>query len=195
MATTNAVARTAHDIGLAGWFGGALMGAAGVNGMARKEGQTAFSVRAANEAWRRWSPVWAAAVVLHGIGALRLTSANADRMRHHAPREQEEERDRDDDDDRSGGRAARRDTRLLSRVVDARRIDASHVSRLSCLPRASVEVRRPAWCPPVGSLRWWNRFTRDSRSRCGLPPPRSSRRHQRTVSPTRLRKATARAPA
>jgi hypothetical protein len=82
MATTNAVARAAHDIGLAGWFGGALMGAAGVNGMARKEGQTAFSVRAANEAWRRWSPVWAASVVLHGIGAARLTTANTERMKH-----------------------------------------------------------------------------------------------------------------
>src|SRR3954447_26125563 len=96
MATTNAVARAAHDIGLAGWFGGALMGAAGVNGVARKEGQTAFSVRAANEAWRRWSPVWgaggavrgrwspvwAASVVLHGIGAARLTTANTERMKH-----------------------------------------------------------------------------------------------------------------
>lgn len=81
MARTNAVARTLHDVGLAGWFGGALMGAAAINGTARKEGQTATSVRVANEAWRRWSPFWAASIALHGIGAARLTTANATRLR------------------------------------------------------------------------------------------------------------------
>lgn len=81
MANTNSVARAAHDLGLAGWFGGALMGAAGVNGTARKEGASATSVRIANETWRRWSPVWAASVLMHGIGAAKLTTANADRIR------------------------------------------------------------------------------------------------------------------
>jgi hypothetical protein len=32
--TDNTVARTLHDVGLAAWFGGSLMGAAGVNGAA-----------------------------------------------------------------------------------------------------------------------------------------------------------------
>ena len=32
--TDNTLARTLHDIGLAAWFGGSLMGAAGVNGAA-----------------------------------------------------------------------------------------------------------------------------------------------------------------
>ena len=32
--TDNTVARTLHDLGLAAWFGGSLMGAAGVNGAA-----------------------------------------------------------------------------------------------------------------------------------------------------------------
>ena len=81
MANRNTMARAAHDLGLAGWFGGSLMGAAGINGMARKEGQTATSVRVANEAWRRWSPVWAASLLLHGIGAAKLTTANTDRMK------------------------------------------------------------------------------------------------------------------
>jgi hypothetical protein len=32
--TDDTVARTLHDLGLAAWFGGSLMGAAGVNGAA-----------------------------------------------------------------------------------------------------------------------------------------------------------------
>jgi hypothetical protein len=32
--TDNALARTLHDLGLAAWFGGSLMGATGVNGAA-----------------------------------------------------------------------------------------------------------------------------------------------------------------
>jgi hypothetical protein len=32
--TDNTLARTLHDLGLAAWFGGSLMGAAGVNGAA-----------------------------------------------------------------------------------------------------------------------------------------------------------------
>jgi hypothetical protein len=32
--TDNTVARTLHDLGLASWFGGSLMGATGVNGAA-----------------------------------------------------------------------------------------------------------------------------------------------------------------
>ena len=33
--TDNALARTLHDLGLAAWFGGSLMGATGVNGTPR----------------------------------------------------------------------------------------------------------------------------------------------------------------
>jgi|tagenome__1003787_1003787.scaffolds.fasta_scaffold20070078_1 hypothetical protein len=75
------LARAAHDVGLAGWFGGALMGASAINGTAKKEGQTGTSVRIANEAWRRWSPFWAASVTLYGLGSTRLTKANASRIR------------------------------------------------------------------------------------------------------------------
>ncbi|MEU6943126.1 hypothetical protein ABZ943_42090, partial [Streptomyces rubiginosohelvolus] len=32
--------RSAHDLGLAAWFGGALMGAVGLNGAAEEEGVT-----------------------------------------------------------------------------------------------------------------------------------------------------------
>jgi hypothetical protein len=74
-------ARAAHDLGLAGWFGGALMGASAVNGTAKKEGQTGTSVRIANEAWRRWSPFWAASVAMYGLGSTQLIRANTSRMR------------------------------------------------------------------------------------------------------------------
>jgi hypothetical protein len=34
MAQVNTVARSLHDLGLAAWFGGSLMGAVGLNGAA-----------------------------------------------------------------------------------------------------------------------------------------------------------------
>ena len=34
MATDNTVSRSLHDLGLAAWFGGSLMGAVGLNGAA-----------------------------------------------------------------------------------------------------------------------------------------------------------------
>ncbi|CAM5474167.1 hypothetical protein SSPIM334S_01561 [Streptomyces spiroverticillatus] len=40
MTERNTFLRSAHDLGLAAWFGGSLMGAVGVNGAAREEGVT-----------------------------------------------------------------------------------------------------------------------------------------------------------
>lgn len=75
--------RTARNVGLAAWFGGSLMGARGVNGAARAAGQTDTSVRFANEAWRRWSPVnlTAVAACVAGEAGLAVSRLRAGRRR------------------------------------------------------------------------------------------------------------------
>ena len=82
MPQTNSLIRTVHDLGLAGWFGGALMGAAGVNKAAAEAGSTDESMRFANATWQNWSPINAAAIGAHLVGAAGMTIANRDRMRH-----------------------------------------------------------------------------------------------------------------
>ena len=53
--TDNAVARTLHDVGLAAWFGGSLMGAAGVNGAAAVVEDPTQRLRVADSGWARWT--------------------------------------------------------------------------------------------------------------------------------------------
>ncbi len=84
MTDARLILRALRDLGLAGWFGGALMGAASVNGAARAAGQTAESVRFANEAWRRWSPLNLAAVAACVVGEAGLSAV---RLRERGRRE------------------------------------------------------------------------------------------------------------
>ena len=80
MAATNTIARTLHDSGLAAWFGGSLMGAVGVNGAAAQVDDPRERVRVANAGWGRWTPVNAAAIGAHLLGATLLTTANKGRI-------------------------------------------------------------------------------------------------------------------
>jgi len=77
---TNTVARTLHDVGLATWFGGSLMGAVGVNGAAGAVDDPGQRARVANSGWSRWAPVQLGAIAAHGAGALALTRANRGRL-------------------------------------------------------------------------------------------------------------------
>ncbi|UGQ11476.1 hypothetical protein LO772_32615 [Yinghuangia sp. ASG 101] len=82
MSETNAVVRSMHDLGLAAWFGGSLMGAVGLNGAAVSQGRTAEeTARIAGAGWMRWAPVVASAVGAHLVGGAALLAANADRVR------------------------------------------------------------------------------------------------------------------
>ena len=54
-ANDNTVARTLHDLGLAAWFGGSLMGATGLNGAASVVDDPAQRLRVANSGWARWT--------------------------------------------------------------------------------------------------------------------------------------------
>lgn len=77
----NTALRTMHDVGLAAWFGGSLMGAIGLNAAAGVVDDPKQRGRVANAGWDRWTPVNAAAIGAHLLGAAGLLAANRDRVR------------------------------------------------------------------------------------------------------------------
>jgi hypothetical protein len=78
--TDNTVARTLHDVGLAAWFGGSLMGATGVNGAAAVVQDPTQRLRVANAGWARWTPLNLAGIAAHLAGGAVLTGANKGRL-------------------------------------------------------------------------------------------------------------------
>lgn len=78
---SHAVARALHDIGLAAWFGGSLMGAIGLNAASREVRDPEDRLKVANAGWARWTPVNLAGIGAHLAGSIMLTRYNADRMR------------------------------------------------------------------------------------------------------------------
>lgn len=81
MSQRNTIMRSLHDLGLAAWFGGSLMGAVGLNGAARAEGGTpATTARVSSSGWAKWAPVNAAAIGAHLVGSSGLLAANAARV-------------------------------------------------------------------------------------------------------------------
>ncbi|MGV9407058.1 hypothetical protein [Streptomyces sp. NPDC003667] len=81
MSGRNTAIRSLHDLGLAAWFGGSLMGAVGLNGAARQEGATETAqARIASAGWAKWVPVNAAAIGAHLYGGGGLLVVNAHRI-------------------------------------------------------------------------------------------------------------------
>ncbi|MFE9677042.1 hypothetical protein ACFYO5_23315 [Streptomyces sp. NPDC006259] len=81
MSERNTVIRSLHDVGLAAWFGGSLMGAIGLNGAAQDEGGTeATRDRISSSGWAKWAPVNAAAIGAHLFGGGGLLAVNAHRV-------------------------------------------------------------------------------------------------------------------
>lgn len=78
--TRNTVIRSMHDLGLAAWFGGSLMGAIGLNGATRNTVAPQDDLAVAASGWARWSPVAAAAISTHVIGGAGLILANRGRV-------------------------------------------------------------------------------------------------------------------
>lgn len=76
---TNRFARTLHDLGLAAWFGGGLMGVLAVN-PAASELPPREGLRSANSAWGRWTPVNLAAIAAYLAGGAALTWGNKGRI-------------------------------------------------------------------------------------------------------------------
>jgi hypothetical protein len=81
MSERNTVMRSLHDIGLAAWFGGSLMGAVGLNGAARSAvKEPGLAARIASTGWAAWTPVNAAAIGAHLVGGAGLLGANSARV-------------------------------------------------------------------------------------------------------------------
>jgi hypothetical protein len=80
MATDNTVSRSLHDLGLATWFGGSLMGAVGLNGAAAEVAEPTQRLRVANAGWNRWTPVNLAGIAAHVAGGAVLLGANKGRV-------------------------------------------------------------------------------------------------------------------
>jgi hypothetical protein len=76
----NTVSRSLHDLGLATWFGGSLMGAVGLNGAAAEVEEPKQQLRVANAGWNRWTPVNLAGIIAHVAGGLILLGANKGRV-------------------------------------------------------------------------------------------------------------------
>jgi hypothetical protein len=76
----NTVVRSLHDIGAAGWFGGALMGAVALNGASKDVSDPAERSRIAASGWARWTPFAAAAIAAHLLGGTGLLLAHRDRV-------------------------------------------------------------------------------------------------------------------
>jgi ankyrin repeat protein len=76
----NTVSRSLHDLGLAAWFGGSLMGAVGLNGAAAQVQEPKQRLRVANSGWNRWTPVNLAAIAAHVAGGTVLLGANKGRV-------------------------------------------------------------------------------------------------------------------
>lgn len=82
MSDRQIVVRSMHDLGAAAWFGGALMGAVGLNGAAANITNPRERSRIAATGWARWAPFNAAAIGVHSIGGLGLLIENRDRIKH-----------------------------------------------------------------------------------------------------------------
>ncbi len=79
-ANDNRLARSLHDLGLAAWFGGSLMGAVGLNGAAATVEEPKQRLRVANAGWNRWTPVNLAGIAAHLAGGAVLVAANKGRV-------------------------------------------------------------------------------------------------------------------
>jgi hypothetical protein len=80
MTADNTVSRSLHDLGLAAWFGGSLMGAVGLNGAAAQVQEPNQRLRVANSGWNRWTPVNLAGIAAHVAGGAVLLGANKGRV-------------------------------------------------------------------------------------------------------------------
>jgi len=80
MPRRDTLVRSLHDIGLAAWFGGTLMGTIGLNGGVASAVSSDDRLKVAARGWSLWAPVQWAAIVMHGIGGIGLIRGNKLRL-------------------------------------------------------------------------------------------------------------------
>ncbi|MBA8795024.1 putative membrane protein [Friedmanniella endophytica] len=81
MPERNTLVRSLHDVGLAAWFGGGLMGAVGLNGGTAEAHDSTERLRLSSVGWAKWTPWQIAAVAAHTVGGIGLLVANRKRVR------------------------------------------------------------------------------------------------------------------
>ena len=72
---THTVLRSMHDLGLATWFGGNLMGAVGLNKAAAAAHDSTERTRLPAIGWAAWWPVQGAAMAAHLVGSVGMLRA------------------------------------------------------------------------------------------------------------------------
>lgn len=77
---SHAVAQAVHDLGNALWFGGSVMGVAGVNKSGSDLTQGIDRIRVAGSAWSRFQPAQWAGVAATLVAGLQLTRASKSRL-------------------------------------------------------------------------------------------------------------------
>src|SRR5690625_3800660 len=80
MSQRNTLVRSLHDVGLAAWFGGSLMGAIGLNGAAAEARDPRERLELSSAGWGRWAPVNALAIGAHVVGGIGLLGGNKARL-------------------------------------------------------------------------------------------------------------------
>ena len=80
MSERNTLVRSLHDLGVAAWFGGSLMGAIGLNGAAAEAEKPEERLRLSSYGWAKWTPVQIAAIGAHAVGGLGLILSNRTRL-------------------------------------------------------------------------------------------------------------------
>jgi hypothetical protein len=74
------IAQAVHDLGTALWFGGSVMGVAGVNKSGSDLTTDADRIRVAASAWRRFAPAQWAGVAASTLGGAAVTASNKGRL-------------------------------------------------------------------------------------------------------------------
>jgi hypothetical protein len=83
MSDNHALAQAVHDLGSAVWFGGSVMGVAGVNKAGEDLTNSLDRVRVANSAWSRFGPVEWVGIGATLIAGLRLAQVGKGRLALH----------------------------------------------------------------------------------------------------------------
>jgi len=78
--STNTLARSLHDLGLAAWFGGTLANATSLNAAAAAAQSPSSTGAVANVGWDRWTPVNAAAIGAHVVGSIGMLGSDLGRV-------------------------------------------------------------------------------------------------------------------
>jgi hypothetical protein len=76
----NTLSRSLNDLGLAAWFGGTLANAVALNPAAGEAATATGAGSVANTGWDRWTPVNAAAIGAHVLGATGVLLGNKGRV-------------------------------------------------------------------------------------------------------------------